>query len=95
MRIQKYKKGFLGIHLLCEKETCDGRSWSIQCDYELQLISSKGKCYSRHSTFNFEKPGGNYQEVEFINWKVMEEEYMDSDSICVEAHVKICKTQGM
>eukprot|EP00081_Caenorhabditis_elegans_P014682 NP_494115.3 MATH (meprin-associated Traf homology) domain containing [Caenorhabditis elegans] len=77
---------FLAIYLLCEQEICEERS--IECVLEFRLISASGKSYSDQcdSVVKMESSWGNHY---FIRWNEMEKEYVQNDSICLEAHVLV------
>ncbi|CCD64676.1 MATH domain-containing protein [Caenorhabditis elegans] len=81
---------FLGIFLECEKETCDGGKWTIECEYELKLISASGKLHSIQNKAVFGIGiASNYGKRAFISWNDMEKDYVTNDSIDVEIRVKI------
>lgn len=90
MEIRKLNE-FLAIYLLCEQEICEERS--IECVLEFRLISASGKSYSDQcdSVVKMESSWGNHY---FIRWNEMEKEYVQNDSICLEAHVLVINVTG-
>ncbi|CCD64663.1 MATH domain-containing protein [Caenorhabditis elegans] len=86
----KRDDGFFGLFLRCEKEDCEdpGKSWSIELDYELRLVSLNGQSLTFSDSDLFIYPSGEgFQK--FMRWDDMEEKYMVNGSIIIEARGKI------
>ncbi|PIC49089.1 hypothetical protein B9Z55_007812 [Caenorhabditis nigoni] len=71
----------------------------VHVDYTMKIISkNKGKTHLKSATNVFEKQGDplrdNWGWHKFIEWKTVEEEYLDDGKLEVESHVKITKMIG-
>ncbi|CCD66471.1 MATH domain-containing protein [Caenorhabditis elegans] len=82
----------LGIYLYCKKAVCEGKKYEVKCEFEVQLISSSGKCDAGRRSVVFDQPYG--RGMTLISWEKMKKYYVDNDSINVEVIVNIIDIKG-
>lgn len=80
------------IFLFCKKAVCEGGKYEIKCEFEVQLISSSGKCYASRQSHVFNESKFNGRS--FISWEEMKKDYVDNDSLNVEIIVNIIDIKG-
>ncbi|CCD64682.2 MATH domain-containing protein [Caenorhabditis elegans] len=93
LQIRK-QKGFFGLYLLCEKQLCESRKWSIETESQLKIVSPNGRSLLFGGTDMFEKPFG-YGWTKLMRWDNLEEKYIVDDALVIEAHVKILNMIGI
>lgn len=84
----------LAVQLYCDKEVSMHRKWSIQTKYTMKLVAASGKYVQRTMNYEFQKPIG-IGFPELISWENMQRDYVNDDSILIEAHAYIINMTGM
>ncbi|EGT49793.1 hypothetical protein CAEBREN_08879 [Caenorhabditis brenneri] len=84
---------------LCCQTACDTGKWSISTNFELKLLSATGKTLVKPTTVAFgnlsEKKVDSWGFGPFVEWNILEKEYIVDDAVTIEANVKIEKMIGI
>ncbi|CCD67122.1 MATH domain-containing protein [Caenorhabditis elegans] len=94
LKIRK-QDGFFELFLLCDKQLCKSRKWSIETVFQLKIVSSNGRSLVLLKTTRVFNKATGYGWLKLIRWDSLEEKYIVDDTLTIEAHVKILNMTGI